>query len=271
VPISLYVTNLFKHNWHLPFLMIGAVALILIPLILKIIPSMRGHIRPADEDDSVVELQALSKVIQVPIQRSALIFSCLLMMGHFLIIPFINPYLEFNKGFSRDILPSIYLAGGAASLFAALYLGRLADRKGKLNVFTLTVILSLFMVVIITRLPQVPFLVVLLFFAIWFIVATGRIVTAQAMITQVVTPEQRGSFMTINGSVQQLGSGIAALCAGGIVRTQKNGHIVNYEWVGYLSIAVLVFSLLFGRIIFKNLDTPATSENLEEKLAVDEI
>lgn len=58
--------------------------------------------------------------------------------------------------------------------------------------------------------PNVPFGVVLLFFAIWFIVATGRIVTAQAMISEVVTPAQRGSFMSVNGSIQQLGSGIAA-------------------------------------------------------------
>ncbi|MEI9807981.1 MAG: MFS transporter [Bacteroidota bacterium] len=31
VPFSLYLTNLFKHNWHLPFLLIGGVGLILIP------------------------------------------------------------------------------------------------------------------------------------------------------------------------------------------------------------------------------------------------
>jgi DHA1 family inner membrane transport protein len=252
VPLSLYITNLFKHNWHLPFLMIGAVALLLIPLVMRYVPNMITHIKARTGFES--NFGALIKVAKIPVQRMALTFSGLLMMGHFLIIPFINPYLEFNKGFSKETTPLIYLAGGVASLIAALYLGRMADKKGKLIVFSISVFLSLFMVLIITRLPNVAFPVVLIFFAIWFIVATGRIVTAQAMITQVVLPEQRGSFMSINGSIQQLGSGIAALCAGSIVVTEKSGRIHNYEWVGYLSIFVLLLSLIFGRIIFRNMD-----------------
>ena len=259
VPLSLYVTNLFKHNWHLPFLLIGAVALLLIPLVIKIIPQMTGHVRKRGENESF--FAALIKVTKVPIQRSALAFSGLLMMGHFLIIPFINPYLEFNKGFSKNDTPSIYLAGGIASLLAAIYLGRVADKRGKLNIFSISVFFSLFMVLIITRLPNVAFGVVLLFFAFWFIVATGRIVTAQAMITQVVRPEQRGSFMSINGSIQQLGSGLAALCGGAIVTTEKSGRILNYNWVGYLSILVLVLSLFFGRAIFRKIDSPAINND----------
>ena len=253
VPLSLYVTNIFKHNWHLPFLFIGAVALLLIPLVIKVVPEMKSHIKEKEDDESL--FTTLIKVIRIPIQRSALTFSGLLMMGHFLIIPFINPYLEFNKGFSKDDIPSIYLVGGIASLTAALYLGKIADKKGKLNIFSLSVFLSLFMVIIITHLPNVLFPIVLLFFAIWFIVATGRIVTAQAMITEVVKPEQRGSFMSINGSIQQLGSGLAALCSGAIVYTDKTGKIHHYDWVGYFSILVLLVSLLFGRVIFKKMDS----------------
>lgn len=252
VPLSLYLTNLFKEDWHIPFLLIGGVGILLIPFVIKYVPNMKGHITKLDEKDSL--FSALYKVWQIPVQRSALIFSCLLMMGHFLIIPFINPYLEFNKGFSKYDTPYIYLVGGAASMIAAIYLGKMADKKGKLVIFSISVFLSLFMVLIITALPDVVFPVVLMFFGFWFIVATGRIVTAQAMISEVVKPEQRGSFMSINGSVQQLGSGMAALFAGSIVITEKTGKILHYNWVGYLSILVLVISLWFGRVIFKNLD-----------------
>lgn len=257
VPISLYLTNFFHHNWHVPFLLIGSLGIIFIPLIIRIIPEMKGHIQPAESKGSPWFI--LTSVYKVPQQRAALIFSGLLMMGHFLIIPFINPFLEFNKGFSKDATPVIYLVGGISSLLAALILGRMADKKGKLLVFTISVIISLFMVVIITRMPNVHFGLVLLFFSIWFIVATGRIVTAQAMISHAVSPEQRGSFMSINGSIQQLGSGIAALCAGAIVFTEKSGRIINYDWVGYLSIVVLIGCLLYGRNIFKSMDL---AENL---------
>ena len=264
VPISLNLTNLFEKDWHVPFLLIGGLGIIFIPLIIRLIPTMTSHINKEDNKSSL--FQALITVCKVPAQRSALIFSCLLMTGHFLIIPFINPYLEFNKGFSKELTPWIYLAGGVASLLAAIYLGKLADKRGKLVVFSISVFFSLFMVLIITGMPNVPFVVVLLFFAIWFVVATGRIVTAQAMISEVVAPVQRGSFMSVNGSIQQLGSGIAALCAGAIVFTDKTGKIHNYNWVGYLSILVLLVSLLFGRVIFRKLETQQQLTAPDEKL-----
>ncbi len=264
VPISLYLTNLFKFDWHIPFLLIGFLGIVFVPLIIKHIPSMTGHIRPKENGANLFD--ALITVCKVPEQRSALIFSCLLMMGHFLIIPFINPYLEFNKGFSKDLTPMIYLVGGCASMVAALYLGKFSDKTGKLPVFSWSVFLSLPMVLIITAMPGVHFSVVLAFFAFWFIVATGRAITAQAMISEVVKADQRGSFMSVNGSVQQLGSGIAALSAGAIVITEKTGKIQHYNWVGYLSIAVLLGSLFLGRYIFKRLDKTEDEIQVEKEL-----
>lgn len=264
VPLSLYLTNIFKQDWHVPFILIGSLGVVFIPLIIRFIPSMTNHIQKEGVINS--PFHVLLTFCRIPAQRLALIFSGLLMMGHFLIIPFINPYLEFNKGISKELTPMIYLVGGIASLLAAIYLGRLADKQGKLSVFSLSVLLSLVMVIVITRMPNVPFGVILLFFAIWFIVATGRIVTAQAMISEVVKPEQRGSFMSVNGSIQQLGSGLAALCAGAIVFTEKTGKIQNYNWVGYLSILVLLTSLLFGRMIFRKIGVAENTTSMEEEL-----
>jgi predicted MFS family arabinose efflux permease len=266
VPISLYLTNLFKFNWHIPFLLIGGLGVVILPLIFKYIPEMCGHIRlPGKGENS---FKPLLRIWEIPRQRVVLFFSALLMMGHFLIIPFINRYLEFNKGFSKDLTPMIFLVGGCASLVAAIFLGRISDKKGKLVIFTFSVILSLFMAPLITNLPTVPFSVVLVFFAVWFVFATGRAVTAQAMISEVVQPEQRGSFMSVNGSVQQLGSGMAALAAGGIVWTDATKKLHNYEYVGYLSIVVLVLSLILGRTIFRKIDVRHKEEIRikEEKL-----
>lgn len=264
VPFSLYLTNIFHDDWHIPFLLVAGVGVILVPLIIRYIPAMKGHITDKDQRDSPLDL--LRNILLSSQQRLALVFSCLLMMGHFLIIPFINPYLEFNKGFSRDLTPMIYLVGGGASLIAAIYLGRIADKKGKLPVFSISVFLSLFMVLIITKMPTVSFSVVLLFFAVWFIFATGRAVTAQAMISEVVKPEQRGSFMSFNGCVQQVGTSIASMTAGLIVLKDGSGKILRYEWLGYLSIVVLLGSLFLGRFLFKKIDRTEEEAKLESEL-----
>ena len=252
VPFSLYLTNIFNFNWHIPFLFVGIIGIVLIPMINKFIPPMNQHISNSGKRQD--PLYALKTLLASRGQRSALMFSGLLMIGHFLIIPFINPYLEFNKGFSKHQTPMIYLAGGLASFCAAIYLGRFADKTGKLPVFSWSVFLSLFMVILITSMPDVPFALVLLFFAVWFILATGRAVTAQAMISEVVKSEQRGSYMSFNGSIQQFGTFLASTIAGLVVVKDKAGHIRNFEWLGYLSIVVLLTSLILGRVLFKRID-----------------
>lgn len=252
VPFALWLSN--RYSWHAPFILVGIIGLIIIPLVAKFIPSVKGHVIEKNEEDH--RLQSILNVIKNREQRLALLFSGLIMMGHFLIIPFINPYLEFNKGYSRNDTPMVYLFGGLASLLAAFALGKLSDKKGKLVIFSWSVIFSFIMVYIITNLPTpaLPFSIVLFFFALWFIVATGRAVTAQAMLSNVVKPEQRGSFLSFNSSVQQLGTGLASFAAGFIVTSDKAGKLYRIEWVGYLSILVLLLGLMLGRYLFSDMD-----------------
>jgi DHA1 family inner membrane transport protein len=148
----------------------------------------------------------------------------------------------------------IYLFGGIASFTAALLLGRLSDRVGKFRVFSYAVLFSFIMIWVITHLPLLPFSMVTVLFSIWFIVATGRAVTAQAMISNVVPQDQRGSFMSFNSSVQQLGTGLASIVSGFIVVEDNRHNLLRYEWVGYLSIVVLFLGLLLGRYLFSVMD-----------------
>lgn len=248
VPFSLYLANLF--SWHTPFLLVGFLGIIIIPLVLKLIPSMREHM----QEKNAPRLAVITEVINNPKQRLALLFSALMMMGHFLIIPFINPYLEFNNGYSKSITPMIYLVGGIASFFSANILGRISDKFGKLPVFSICVLTSLIFVWIITNLPTVHFGIVLMLFGVWFSLATGRAVTSQAMISSVVNIKQRGSFMSFNSSAQQLGTSFASFIAGLVVIKAENGKISHYPWLGYLSILILIFCFLIARRLFKNID-----------------
>jgi len=261
VPLALYLANIF--SWHAPFIFVGLLGTVIVFLVVKFIPKSTSHI--AERDENSHRMQALLDVIKNPGQILTLVFSCLVMMGHFLIIPFINPFLEFNKGFSKSLTPIIYLVGGIASFISALALGKFSDKVGKLKVFTWSVMFSFFMVWIITNMPVIPFFIVLLLFAAWFTVATGRAVTAQAMISNMAQTEQRGSFMSFNGCVQQLGTGMASVIAGFVVIKNSAGKLERYNWVGYISIVVLLSGLLLAQYLFKKMDKRVVIE-LPQKL-----
>jgi len=262
IPLSLYLTNTFKGNWHIPFLSIGGLGLLLIPFIIRYIPNMKWHIK-TNGNDSL--FGPLIKIMKVPFQRTAIVFSFLFMFGHFLVIPFIPSYLEFNKGFSKEQIPLLLLSGGIASFAAAIYLGRFSDKKGKLPIFLWSLLSSLFLVLILTNMPDMYMGVALGFFAILFMAVTGRIVMAQSMISAVVTTDQRGSFMSVNGGVQHLGQGLATLAAGVIVYTDRITHrLYNYNWVGYISVALLIISVLIGYSVLRSVDKTVGDIKTEE-------
>ena len=251
VTFSLYLVDIFKDDWHVPFLFVALLATVILPLCFFYLPVLKTHLEQ-QAGNSSNKITQLWNILTTKSTGLALLFSGLMMMGHFLIIPFINPYMEFNKGYPRSVTPLIYLVGGIASFVAAVFLGRLSDRIGKLTVFSYCVPLSFIMVVMITNLPSLPFSVVLSFFAIWFALATGRAVSSQTMVSNVTGSSNRGSFMSLNSSIQHLGTGVAALVSGYIVSEDKGGRLMHYEWVGYLSVVVLLAGFFLGRYLFRN-------------------
>lgn len=249
VPFALYIANAF--SWHAPFLFVAFAGMGLFPFLLKYIPRMTGHFRDRSGEGP---FHALQQVVAVPKQRVALLFSLLMFMGHFVIIPFINPFMEFNKGYSKLQTPMIYLVGGISSFIAANILGKYSDRRGKLPVFMVCTVLSFGLIFLITNLPVLHFAIVLSFFAVWFVLSTGRGVAAQAMISNVVPQHQRGSFMSFNSSVQQLGTSIASFLGGAIVIAGQGGKIIHYNRLGWLSIAILLACVLLAKYLFSDID-----------------
>ncbi|MBL0101426.1 MAG: MFS transporter [Saprospiraceae bacterium] len=176
-------------------------------------------------------------------QKTALAFSMLMIMGHFIIIPLINPYMVYNVGVKQEYTPLIYLVGGLSALITARITGRLADRFGKRQVFVISALISTLFVFSITHMPTLPLFAVLTIFALWFSTATGRTVPGQAMTTQAVTTQSRGSFMSLNSCVQSLGSGLATLMSGWITYSDETYAIHNYHILGYISIMLILLCI----------------------------
>jgi predicted MFS family arabinose efflux permease len=249
VPFSLYLAKLI--SWHAPFIFIGILGIAILPLLNKFLPSVSGHLQSPNESERTTVRDVFSSIFGNRSQRLALFLSGGLMLGHFVIIPFINPYMEFNVGFTKDQTPLIYMVGGSCALLSSSLIGRLADKHGKFRVFTICLVLSLLPIFLITNMPKINFYSVLAVFGFWFTFSTGRNIPAQAMISTVVNPAERGRFMSFNSSFQQFFTGMASIIAGLIVYRDSAGKIYNYHWVGYLSVFVVFCMLFIGNKLAK--------------------
>jgi predicted MFS family arabinose efflux permease len=240
VPFSLYLSNIF--NWHGPFFFVAGMGVILLPFLIRYLPKMDGHLT-ANNRIRVSPLVLLKDISKNRNQVLALVLSSTIMLGHFMIIPFLNPFLEFNKGFSKSQTPVVYMVGGALTLFASPFLGKLADRIGKHRLFIMMALTATIPIAIITNLPSVPFYAVLVVTGFWFVVSSGRTIPAQALISNVVSSERRGSFLSINSSVQQISVGLASVIAGLVVVKLPNNTLENYQITGYISIVITLVSI----------------------------
>jgi MFS transporter, DHA1 family, inner membrane transport protein len=246
VPFSLYLAKLI--SWHSPFIFIGILGIVLLPFLHRFLPSVTGHMADGPAEKASIR-QVFVSMFSNRSQTLALLLSGSLMLGHFLVIPFINPYMEFNVGFTKDQTPMIYMVGGVCAMLSSTFIGKLADKHGKLKVFTVCLLLSLLPIFLITNMPRIPFYYVLIVFGFWFTFSTGRNIPAQAMISTVVNPAERGRFMSFNSSFQQLFTGAASIIAGLIVVRDAQGKIYHYQWVGYLSISIVFLCWFIGRML----------------------
>lgn len=237
-----------RFNWHAPFFFIAGIGVLIAIAAALLVPSMRAHINSkSTRPGPLLVLQNLKNNLN---QRKALLLMFLLMMGQFTVIPFIAAYMEKNVGFSQNDVTKIYFFGGLCTVFSAPLAGRIADRIGKQKVFAFFALLSIAPILLITHMGHWPMWLVLVITSLFFIVITGRMVPAMAVITGTTLPQTRGSFMSFNSSVQQLSAGIAAFISGSLIVENSQKELMNYNYIGYIaSVAALLSIWAVYRIV----------------------
>ncbi|HEY8270880.1 MAG TPA: MFS transporter [Pseudobdellovibrionaceae bacterium] len=238
VPLSLYLANVW--GWHAPFLILGILSLLLCAVIWQAVPSMKAHLSHQIQEPIH---RTITRILHNKNQINALIFMAAVIFGHFAIIPFMSPSLISNAGLTEAELPLMYMCGGFFTIFTSPFIGRLTDRFGKHRVFFWGALATMIPYFILTHLGPTPLFLVLLYTTIMFMVSGGRMIPASTMVSGTALPQTRGSFMSIVSCVQQLASAAASYIAGIVVTRDSTGHLLNYEMVGYMSIATTLIAI----------------------------
>lgn len=245
VPAGVTIAAAF--GWQMTFVTIGAIGLAVIGLIYKFIPPITGHLLDKDKMASRSPITTIANIVKDPNQLLALIFTVVLMLGHFTIIPFIAPYMQFNVGFSDWEVAYVYIAGGILSAILLPIYGKLTDKYGAFNVFIFASTIALFSIYAITNLPPVSVPIALVVTSSFFVASSGRTVPSTTMVTSVVTPEKRGSFMSVRSSFREAGLLLGTLTAGELITENADGTLAGFEVVGYFTIGMSVLAVFLAR------------------------
>jgi predicted MFS family arabinose efflux permease len=243
-------------GWWGPFAVLAGLCLPVLALAWYVLPPLRrhlehGHARP---DGPVgVMRHLMTEIIFKRNHMRAYALTSALMLSSWTIFPYLAIYLVRNVGRPESDLGYVWLAGGVATLLTMTPTGWIADNRDKLTVFRVIGVFCLVPLVLITNIPQAASLWLTLGVTTLFMVATSlRWVPLMAMITASAVPHQRGSFMSVNSSVQQAVMGLAPVLSGFIVGQDADGPgapLHGFGWVGALAAVAMVASVvLAGRL-----------------------
>jgi multidrug resistance protein len=254
LPIGLYLAN--ELGWHSPFWMIALFGVVVGLVIYFYLKPIDTHLQVKSE---VSAFQHLWKTLTNRDYIRGFLATVLLATGGWMLMPFGSRFTTNNLGIAVEDLPMIYLITGISSIIAGPLIGRFSDVSGKFNMFLFGSILSIVMVAIYTPLGITPLWLVILLNVILFVGISARIITSSALLTAVPLPQDRGAFMSINSSIQQLSGGVASTIAGMIVIPDANDRLLHYDILGYVVIGSILVALWMMHLLNRHIQKTAVS------------
>jgi predicted MFS family arabinose efflux permease len=239
VPIGLYLANLW--NWEATFWMVAILAIGIAIMILVLLRPVTGHLAVQRDRSALMHLYhaLLNKNHRVGFTSTAL-----LSIGGFMMMPFGSAFAINNLKISYSQLTLLFMISGVCSVIIMPIMGRLSDRISKFKIFAIASIWTMIMCVVYTNLGVTSFWLVVVFNVLMMMGVMSRIVPSSALTSAIPDLENRGAFMSINASLQQVAGGIAAAVAGMIVvQETKTSPLENYNVVGYVIVVISAISI----------------------------
>jgi predicted MFS family arabinose efflux permease len=255
IPVGLYLAHIY--DWHAPFIAIVILSIVVLFAIWKWMQPVNKHIGLYKEKNAFVHLYhtTINKDYLKGFSATAL-----LSLGGFMLMPFSAAFLVYNIHISEAQLPLVFMFTGISTMIAGPLIGKFADQYGKFKLFMYGTIIAIVMVVVYTNMTVMPMYQVIIINCILFIGITARMISGSALMTAVPEPQDRGAFMGINSSIQQISGGIASLFAGLIVVQASDLSIQNFNLLGYVVIVTMIVCLWMIYIVHQHIKNKLKKE-----------
>jgi len=267
LPIGVKFTTWW--GWHSPFLMIVGVSIVVGVLIVFYMRPIDGHLKLQTRGNGI---DHLVRTISRRDYTNGFFATTLLATGGFMLMPFASAYSVNNLGIDQNDLWLLYLVTGVFSMAAGPLVGLLADRVGKFSVFLGGTLLTIVVVLIYCNLGITPLGILMVISVFMFTGVTSRMISSQALLSAIPDPKDRGAFMSVNSSVQQISGAIATTIAGWIIVQAPDNKLQNYDILGYVITGVMLVTIamiysLHLQVKHKLSGTAVGSNAVERKVA----
>ena len=252
IPIGLYLANIW--GWHAPFLWVAGMAAIVAALIAFKLQSINKHLLIQTDKSA---FKHLIHTLAKKDYRIGFTATALLSVGGFMLMPFGSAFAINNLHITQHELPVLFMISGLSTLVIMPIIGKLSDTTDKFKIFALASIWTIVTVAVYTNLSVTPFWLVAIFNVLMMAGVMSRMIPSTALVTAIPVAEDRGAFMSINSSLQQIAGGIAAAFAGMIV-VQKDtfSPLEHYNKLGFIIIGISILSILLmyrvSKLVRKN-------------------
>ena len=257
IPIGLYLANLW--GWHSAFIMIVLLGIVIAGVVWLFVKPIDKHLQLQSDKGAFLHLW---HAITNSSHRTAFLATAFLSVGGFMLMPFSSAYLINNIGITAEELPMVFMFTGFVSIIVMPLIGRLSDKFDKFKIFMIGSLLAVVMILVYTNLDPIPLWQMILINMVLFMGIMSRIIPSTTITMSVPDMKDRGAFMSVNSSLQQMSGGIAALCAGLIVtQTSSGSPLENY---GILGVVVALIVLLCIFLMYR-VDTMVKKKQVLEK------
>ena len=248
VPLGLYLSN--GWGWNAPFLLIVGISVMVAAIALRYLRPIDAHLRLRPDRSP---LHHFLHTVSTPRYLQGFATTALLSTGGFMLMPYTSAFTVHNLGIALTRLPLIYMITGVCSIIAGPLIGRASDAFGKFPVFSVGCVATIIMVMIYTHLGVTPISLVILINSLLFLGVSSRMISASALISAIPYPADRGSYMSVSSSIQQISGGLAAIVGGLIVSETSAGALEHFDVVGYVVTGSTLITLVMMYFISRRI------------------
>lgn len=239
IPISLFLAN--SLGWQSPFLMIVGLAILIWLIIVINMKPITKHLEIKNDRNP---LHHLWHTVSQKDYRVGFMATALLSIGGYMMMPWGSAFAVNNLHVTPHQLPILFMISGISTLIIMPFIGKLSDKIDKFSLFAIASLWLMMVVLIYTNLTPVPFWIVIIMNICMMIGIMSRMVPSMALVSSLPKMQDRGAFMSINSSLQQIAGGVASTVSGLIViKKDKFSPLENYDTLGILITIILLIAI----------------------------